>query len=708
MKKLSCTIACLTLTAGASLAVAAGPTTITADNTTLSGQVKLQAKAYTVADVDGNGVVRITADNTVVDFSGATLAATPGPDRNLAKAEGIGILVEGAKNVTIRNARVHGYAFNILARNAPGLTLEGCDVSFSKAQQIAAGEQPIEIWLVLRDLNAWRSYGAGCWLEKCDGASVRKCRGTGAQNGLLLIDSRKCTVVECDFSFNSGFGIGLWGTCESTVAWNLIDFVNRPWGGGWGGDSAALVLTGGSNDNDLVGNSMTHGGDGLFLTDRLNGGLNDQTKTSNFEGRCDRNLIAHNDGSWSTANAFEGTFSFGNIYYRNLACDSNFGFWLGFSCDSLLAGNQCSRNNNDGIAIEHGKGNRIEGNTFEDNRGAAVALWAGGAEWVRQLHPSADIDIRDNTIRRCGRAFRLEGSTQVSAGGNTIEAAANPPFEFTDRPATGALAAFKASESAKRLEKLLAMRPAGFQFLHEGQGPRGIEWLQPDRFAPRDYRGGLVAWRKLDAASLELWPLVEGELRFTAPEWVQVRKDDKTGHHIASVKAATGPGEQRDFAIEVQGAGGKKQSLKGSFLTAQWDVRWYRWDQPPLTYDDVEGWKRLFASPPIHRQTSGLLSSALWEKGRPQGVPPGHFALVAASKIKLPAGRYRLASISDDGLRVFVDGREAISRWNHHGPTPDSAEVDLAAGVHEFVVHYCQESGASALNFTWQRLADER
>ena len=98
MNQLCRAMTCLVVAAGPSFAAAAGPTSVTSDNTTLSGQVKLQAKSCTIADADGNGVVRITADNTVVDFNGATLAATAGPDRDLAKAEGIGILVEGARS----------------------------------------------------------------------------------------------------------------------------------------------------------------------------------------------------------------------------------------------------------------------------------------------------------------------------------------------------------------------------------------------------------------------------------------------------------------------------------------------------------------------------------------------------------------------------------------------------------------------------------
>ena len=687
-------------------APAAEEIVIDRDNITISQSVKIKPGAYRVKDADNNGVLQIKGDNVVVDFQNATLAAVEMEGADLSKAEGIGIAIDGAKNVTLLNAKVHGYFFNIRALKSPGLKLEGCDASFSRAQRIAADGQSIEIWLHLRGLEAWRSYGAGIWIEGCDKSVVRTCRAGGAQDGLLLIDSAECTITDCDFSYNSGFGIGLWGSARNVVSWNYIDFVNRPWGGGWGGDSAALVIVSDSNENFLVGNSMTHGGDGLFLTDRVNGGLDGEKKTSNFQGSCNNNVVAHNDGSWSTANAYEATFSFGNIYYKNIGNDSNYGFWLGFSSDSLLLENEVLRPNYECVAIEHGHGNRIEGNTFAEARGAAVAMWSG-TDWVDKLHPSRDLDIRDNVIRNCGRAFRLDNSTDVAVSGNKIEKAPETPFEYVDRPSPGAPAKFKASEAYKRLEKIVAAKPKGFTMLRDGTGPKGIEWLQSDDFAPRDYRGKLVACRRKDARTLELMPLVPGELKFTTPDWITVTEDKAAKRHYASAKDPSGAGEWKRYTIQVKGGKGEQtQKIDGAFLTAQWDVRWFRWDQPAkLAYDDAAGWAKLFESKPLLQQKTFDLSKALWEHGFPEGIPHSHFAILGKTSIKFPAGRYKLMTSSDDGIRVFVDGKEVISRWNNHSPTGDEAEVDLTEGVHEFVVHYCQEGGASALSIGWQKVA---
>jgi beta-glucosidase len=45
---------------------------------------------------------------------------------------------------------------------------------------------------------------------------------------------------------------------------------------------------------------------------------------------------------------------------------------------------------------------------------------------------------------------------------------------------------------------------------------------------------------------------------------------------------------------------------------------------------------------------------------------------------------------SDDGIRVRVDGKLVLDDWHDHGPTVNTAHLDLAAGEHAVVVEYYQ------------------
>ena len=41
----------------------------------------------------------------------------------------------------------------------------------------------------------------------------------------------------------------------------------------------------------------------------------------------------------------------------------------------------------------------------------------------------------------------------------------------------------------------------------------------------------------------------------------------------------------------------------------------------------------------------------------------------------IPSGCWRIRTLSDDGIRVRVDGKPVIDRWNWHPPTEDSWQL---------------------------------
>ncbi len=702
------------LLAGAAAAVqAASPPTIRIDrdNLVITRSVRVQPGRYVVADKDGNGVLQIGADNVVVDFGGARLLSCPDPEKaDREKFSGIGVNVRGHRGVVLKNAVVQGFGCNIKVQDASRVTIKNCDVNFSRAQRLLQSGTPVDSFLNIRDVRAWRGYGAGIWLENAVDSAVTGCRGSGAQDGLILVNSRRCSVRENDFSFNSAFGIGLYGSSDNVVCWNRADFVNRPWGGGWGGDSAGMAVVNGSNGNFIVGNSLTHGGDGFFLTDRVNGGYDDRDKAFHIDGSCNDNVVADNDGSWSPNNAFEGTFSRRNVYIGNRAEDSGYGFWLGFADASSIFDNDIRGNRALGVAIPQGAGSRIEGNRFAGNGQAAVALWADTGPGLA-AHPSTDTRIVDNLVSDSPLAFDLTRSTSYTLRGNTLRRAPLPAGQdAAPGPALpSAKGAFLLSAQGRRLRHILSARPPDFRFGRETGGPQGVGWLQPDEYGPRDFRGHLFAWRRVDAGTIEVQGLQPGTLRATAPDWLYSAADPAHPQALRfEAKLGPGaPGETRDADISFVSPGGRQETLHGSFLLTAWDVRWYRWgtaSHPPLTYTDRAGWDALFAGDPAARER---VREVVVDSGAPTRLPAGltldHVAFVATTKIRLDGGTYKFATASDDGIRLLLDGKEIISRWNHHGPTPDETTQPVTGGVHTLEVQYCQEDGAAALRVQWTR-----
>ena len=77
------------------------------------------------------------------------------------------------------------------------------------------------------------------------------------------------------------------------------------------------------------------------------------------------------------------------------------------------------------------------------------------------------------------------------------------------------------------------------------------------------------------------------------------------------------------------------------------------------------------------------------------GVPVNHAALVADAEVELAAGRYTLRTISDDGVRVWIDATHAIDNWKAHESAVDTAPLE--GGRHRLHVEYYELTGFAEL-----------
>jgi hypothetical protein len=62
-------------------------------------------------------------------------------------------------------------------------------------------------------------------------------------------------------------------------------------------------------------------------------------------------------------------------------------------------------------------------------------------------------------------------------------------------------------------------------------------------------------------------------------------------------------------------------------------------------------------------------------------------------------GNYYFSTLSDDGMRVFIDDLPLIDAWNDHGPTMSSKNMRMSAGVHEVRVEYYENGGGATAQF---------
>jgi len=77
------------------------------------------------------------------------------------------------------------------------------------------------------------------------------------------------------------------------------------------------------------------------------------------------------------------------------------------------------------------------------------------------------------------------------------------------------------------------------------------------------------------------------------------------------------------------------------------------------------------------------------------GLPQAHWSLDATGTVTLAPGTYTLRTISDDAVRVWVDGLLAIDNWVPHESMVDAAP--LTGGRHELRVAYYQVDGWTEL-----------
>jgi len=91
-----------------------------------------------------------------------------------------------------------------------------------------------------------------------------------------------------------------------------------------------------------------------------------------------------------------------------------------------------------------------------------------------------------------------------------------------------------------------------------------------------------------------------------------------------------------------------------------------------------------------------------WRHGSPAaGIPGDGFSVRWRRTVHLENGWYRFTSISDDGVRIYVDSRLIIDQWHDHATQIHTGNVSLEAGDHLIVVEYYENRGLAVARFSW-------
>lgn len=379
--------------------------------------------------------ITINGHHLVVDFQGATVDGRQNrtrPDR----FTGTGITIKGS-NITLLNARVHGFKIAILAEEVDSLTLINCDLSYNFRQRLGSTREKEDLndWLYYHhnEADEWKRYGAAIYLKNCSNTIIRDILVTQGQNGIMMTGCTNALIYNNTIIYNSGIGIGLYRSSVNRIMHNQLNFNVRGYSHGIyqrGQDSAGLLAYEQSNNNIFAYNSATHSGDGFFL-------WAGQHTMDSGEGGCNGNIIYGNDFSFAPTNGIEVTFS-SNYLVNNKMRECRYGIWGGYSFNTFIKGNlmeDCQF----GLAIEHGNQNQIIDNTIS-NTETGVKLWA------REKQPedwgfarNRDVTSRQyllagNDFINVEKAFDITGTTDVIRSGNRINGTLESESAFDIMP----------------------------------------------------------------------------------------------------------------------------------------------------------------------------------------------------------------------------------------------------------------------------------
>jgi len=390
----------------------------------ITKSARLKGGTYVIANTSTDpytGVITIQGDGITVDFKGVTLEGTPENTPPDAR-KGTGIRVIG-KNVTIKNAHVRGYMVGLIAKDAPGLKIYDSDFSYNYKQHLKSTieKENEDDWQSYHhnENDEWLRYGAGIYLNGCDGFEIKNCSITGGQCGLMLVKSNNGLAWNNNFIFLSGIGVGLYRSSGNRILSNSLDWCVRGYSDGYysrGQDSSAILIYEQSNKNTFAYNSGTHSGDGFFL-------WAGQSTMDSGQGGCNDNLVYGNDFSFACANGIESTFS-KNTFANNFAQGCDYGIWGGYSYDSKFMGNWLL-DNRVGIAIEHGQNNVMSGNYLMRNT-TGIQLWANPVQdqtWGYPKHhdsASHTYDIANNVISRSNLVFDIRNTKDAKVHDNRV------------------------------------------------------------------------------------------------------------------------------------------------------------------------------------------------------------------------------------------------------------------------------------------------
>ncbi len=610
----------------------------------------------------GEGVIILDGlKNVEVDLRGVILRGAE-PGSNPDQGEGVGLMIRNCESIQVLGGRFSGYRVAVCVEGSDDVLLEEIEVSpcfgnrlIGTAALPNAGDR---LQIQMDDSGDWRErYGAAIVVSGSSRVVVSDCSARGGQNGLMVLDSESCKFVSNDFSYLSGWGIALAGSEKCLVAKNRCDFVTRRGSGGRAEPdhgATGILLAGGSAGNSIISNSARHcsaGGREIF-GGQASGSGNRWYANDFSEAECVSFDLDRSTDTWFVGNRIKGSHGAGVrassterlVIYRNY------------------------------IELVHGAGLQL-------NQGKRALIW--GNELV-DCDLGLEILGAEQRVSQAGLEHRIgENLFRENVQDLVLERAVGLEFQWNE---------FEKAGPRVHLDGL------------DGQSPKEGEEFTPSEVWSwlADLQGHLPSGRSVQ--SRLNWPTPGRPVRLD-----QVRKWTPEGPHgelpelepgaPAPLETVTILGEFGPWDPSGDAPLPAGREASGLMAGVTWDATWFTWTTESDPRGDLERW-RSQRFEPVVRGKVGAWTDPWGGSDRVRSlVPERFFGLVATGVLWVEqAGTYLLSELSDDGLRLSIDGEVAIEDWMWHPERQSSREIELTAGSHRVELEYFQIDGPAVLS----------
>lgn len=111
---------------------------------------------------------------------------------------------------------------------------------------------------------------------------------------------------------------------------------------------------------------------------------------------------------------------------------------------------------------------------------------------------------------------------------------------------------------------------------------------------------------------------------------------------------------------------------------------------------------RDLSNEPTFKQCEAAPIAKDWGDYSPgRGISNDNFSVHWSGRFNFAQDTYSFLVESDDGIRLWIDGRLVIDAWRDQPPTDHTTILDLAAGEHLVEVEYYEHSGGATAHLHW-------